>query len=784
MLLLRAAAQSPVSIGLPVDPSDTRLRGTFTNFFRANAALLNAIVTNRATLDVRSFGALGDGATDDTAAFQSAILAAESQKAALQVSPGDYCLTQVTIRGPLIMEGRGARLKLIGTDYAVMISPGATNVLLSNLDLDGLDAAPRGINAGTNSQMLLHGVTVRNLRESVGTPDGVYALVIRSGSDAVVEDCRFLNIRTSVANGSGDAPGSARAILFTGQSSQDEPPIRRGLVHGCFFSGMPDTEDSDAIVVLNGTNWARASSGGVTVDNCTFLDIGKRAFKAGGANWRFTGNVMTNTFAYPPNFGAAALSAYARRGYAAGNTFLLGPSYSAMDIGAGTGYDASDTVVEGNIFRNLGGFYTNGISLLIDGTDLTNLVIRANVIATGHGQGIGLRYGGNNIRILDNVIENPIGSAGNYGSGIFLGASYSGIRYDPARDVEVRGNLFANWSVSGSCYGTLQGIWVDNRQRNTPFDLYFAAETFPGGPSSTNGVTVTNLLQTRVWRWDEMRFDEWDGYAWTRSPRVSTTRISGTTSNQWYRVASLRIPTNLTTFPRGGARLRVSHLGGNANPSTTELLIDPTYSGIAQLSLVRNTPSDVSLWSAARYVSEVLGPSNGVAYVDLLAHVTSGGSVICEVEGDPSLYPTAPGYRWQATNVLVSASVDAPLFVASSLTNLHWMASASGRYYGFEDYGIGPLWMLPRWTTAQRDAFPHFRSGAFGWNSDVSKAQFHDGAVWRSPQWEKDPLILTNSAVPTVGTGEAALYVISTGGVQKLVVRWSNGATNVIASSP
>ena len=47
-------------------------------------------VLNRKTINVRDFGALGDGSTDDTAAFTAATHAAQQEGKFLHIPPGDY----------------------------------------------------------------------------------------------------------------------------------------------------------------------------------------------------------------------------------------------------------------------------------------------------------------------------------------------------------------------------------------------------------------------------------------------------------------------------------------------------------------------------------------------------------------------------------------------------------------------------------------------------------------------------------------------------------------------
>lgn len=58
-------------------------------------------------IDVRTYGAVGDGIADDTAAIQAAIAAAEAVQGTVYLPPGDYVVDQLTMTSVLVFLGAG-----------------------------------------------------------------------------------------------------------------------------------------------------------------------------------------------------------------------------------------------------------------------------------------------------------------------------------------------------------------------------------------------------------------------------------------------------------------------------------------------------------------------------------------------------------------------------------------------------------------------------------------------------------------------------------------------------
>jgi Right handed beta helix region/Pectate lyase superfamily protein len=97
------------------------------------------------TINAKHFGAIGDGATDDTAALQAAINAAAEAKLTLTIPPGAYVVTQsLQARSGLAIWAYGARLLTSiddlgnsGLNVPTLNIDGVRNVTVSGLAVDG-----------------------------------------------------------------------------------------------------------------------------------------------------------------------------------------------------------------------------------------------------------------------------------------------------------------------------------------------------------------------------------------------------------------------------------------------------------------------------------------------------------------------------------------------------------------------------------------------------------------------------------------------------------------------
>ena len=247
----------------------------------------------RRRVDVRSFGARGDGRADDTAAFQAA-QDSLSAGGVIAVGAGTYRVSRVNItnrgvaielapdavlqklgeagvpaRGVFVIENlpnaqfslRGGRIDLNGEGPMGIGQPGRLRNLYAPLTIPTVTAIAGPANAAVyalrSSHVTVSGVTIENSGES--------GVLIRNCSDTLVEQCRFRNLSGYGVEWSMVAAGS------DGGSGR-MPDRARNHVRGCHFEDFDDYglgSGNGAGVGGGGTGagWVRDFS----VTDCTFL---------------------------------------------------------------------------------------------------------------------------------------------------------------------------------------------------------------------------------------------------------------------------------------------------------------------------------------------------------------------------------------------------------------------------------------------------------------------------------------------------------------------------------
>lgn len=150
-------------------------------------------------VNVKDFGAKGDGVTDDSAAFQAAITAAQARNSPVYVpaSPAPYLLGTSLVLDGLAMHGEGA-----GSLLKTSIASGA------GLQLAGISPVLRGLRILGPAAIAWPGSATEVDLEGVAL-DGV--LVASGTSDAVLENVEIAGCNTGLA-----VEGHLRAALGSG----------------------------------------------------------------------------------------------------------------------------------------------------------------------------------------------------------------------------------------------------------------------------------------------------------------------------------------------------------------------------------------------------------------------------------------------------------------------------------------------------------------------------------------------------------------------------------------
>jgi parallel beta-helix repeat protein len=246
-LALKAPLASPALTGVPTAP--TAAPGTNTTQLASTAFVEGEIVANatptatfttagkvkQREFNIRDYGAVGDGTTNDSAALQSAITAAEVSGGKVLIPQGNFksILPQITVGG-ITIEGTGKKSRLILAD-SVMASNGqtiglwvngATNVTIRNLAIDGnfSNIAKNGTYATsspiwTQTVATYGAASIKNYQyASTGVDAATYLLYrvpirVTNSQNVLIEDCYMYNSISSAILCDASSFGATQDVM-------------------------------------------------------------------------------------------------------------------------------------------------------------------------------------------------------------------------------------------------------------------------------------------------------------------------------------------------------------------------------------------------------------------------------------------------------------------------------------------------------------------------------------------------------------------------------------------
>ena len=231
----------------------TAASGTLVGALPASAAEAEKGGPSPMVLNVRDFGAVGDGSKDNTAAFVAAMRAA--------ADTGNYCV--FVPRGRYLIKGNlevPTNVMLQGVfDAPSGRNPHDGSVLLA---VEGAGDAKGKPFITLRQSCTLHGLTIFYPEQKLKNPPVAYPWTIRGHGD---------NISLIEVAKSNTGPVKFTACGFWGVPTTDHHAVLEGTGHttfnGCHFNGWGQ-RDKSAPAIL-------ARSGGLTVTGCDFMDLGK-----------------------------------------------------------------------------------------------------------------------------------------------------------------------------------------------------------------------------------------------------------------------------------------------------------------------------------------------------------------------------------------------------------------------------------------------------------------------------------------------------------------------------
>lgn len=254
-----------------------------------DVALLGAVadwaLARSATHAPQQYGAVGDGATDDTAALQAWL----DDPDKLKILPGgEYRVTAaltctvdgVTIVGPGVLKCGAAEL--------ILLTVSGDDTTVDGLRIDGWNLARYGIRATGNGHTIQR-CTVENIRSTTST---ARAIDSSTRGRVIIRDNVIRNVEAVGDTTGGDANGLCRGIVLHADANKTAPALCTGNwidnIHG---------EEADAIAVLYSdavTDTDAYQHGWTKVAGNTIRNVGRRHIKVQGSDVWVDGNWCYN----------------------------------------------------------------------------------------------------------------------------------------------------------------------------------------------------------------------------------------------------------------------------------------------------------------------------------------------------------------------------------------------------------------------------------------------------------------------------------------------------------
>lgn len=296
-----------------------------------SSAMLQGTV---ASYDVRTYGALGDGVADDTAAIQSAMDAAAQTGGIVSLPPGQYL-----VRGSLSVPPGVA---LVGANQAPLDIGHLLGTVIRATGGRDDETAPALFKLGDSSAVM--GLTVYYPEQSVDDIRPYPWTFHLVGLDNTVENVTLINSYNGIRV--GPEPNVRHRIR-----SVYGCVLRRGIfVDACTDIGRIEN------VQFHCHWWSHPATGGRWEPVYEFMWRNLEAFVFARTDWEY----VTNTFVFPTNIGYR---------------FIATENGAANGQFCGIGSDASQVCVQVDAIQPMGLLITNGQFVSFNGDNPVEVII-------------------------------------------------------------------------------------------------------------------------------------------------------------------------------------------------------------------------------------------------------------------------------------------------------------------------------------------------------------------------------------------------------------------------
>jgi parallel beta-helix repeat protein len=428
------------------------------------------------TVNVETFGAVGDGITDDTLSIQAALdFANESGGGLVQFTPGKtYAVsTFLVVYDYTTIYAYGATIKAIGNSgllrnflstetFSGYDGHSHIQILGGIWDGNAFNGSTGSVTAMTNVMGFVHSADITIRDASILNVSSSHGIEFNSTENAKVLNCNFMGYEDNTVDNSRQYAEAVQIdIAVSGSSSIgafDNTPSRNILVDGCYFS------DSDRCGKFGRAVGSHTlASGqyyyGIQVVNCRIegtIQEGIRGYgwrRASIANNVISGTGYSGIAMTHPNPSSAGYSANSRNISISGNTIERPATDSAIRCLGYSGATIDQVVISGNSILGNAADSANGIHV----ENCSRPCVTANNVSSMGSTGIfnnncdGGAITGNTVKSSASNGININGSTGTVVSGNSVDTTTTnhGIFVGVSNDWMITGNRVTNAAVAG-----------------------------------------------------------------------------------------------------------------------------------------------------------------------------------------------------------------------------------------------------------------------------------------------------------------------------------------------